>query len=74
MGQTPSIITPPKMLDELRALPRPVWLLFAGTFVNKFGTFVMPFLALYLTKTGYSSANAGFSTGNTSSSTNLPML
>jgi len=55
--------TPPKLIDELRALPRPVWLLFAGTFVNKFGTFVMPFLALYLTKSGYSKAEAGVALG-----------
>ena len=53
----------PKILDELRSLPRPVWFLFAGTFVNKFGAFVMPFLALYLTKAGYSKAEAGFALG-----------
>ncbi|MCB1097320.1 MAG: MFS transporter [Verrucomicrobiae bacterium] len=63
MGQIPPIIAHPRMLDELRTLPRPVWLLFAGTFVNKFGTFVMPFLTLYLTKAGYSKAEAGFALG-----------
>jgi MFS family permease len=30
-------------------LPRTFWALFAGTFVNRVGTFVEPFLALYLT-------------------------
>ncbi len=30
-------------------LPRPFWFLFAGTFVNRLGSFVLPFLALYLT-------------------------
>lgn len=53
----------PKLFDELRMLPRPVWLLFLGTFVNKFGTFVMPFLALYLTRHGYTKAEAGFALG-----------
>jgi len=44
---------------DLRALPRPVWLLLAGSFVNRFGSFVLPFLALYLTHRGYSVAQAG---------------
>lgn len=30
-------------------LPRAFWLLFAGTLVNRLGTFVVPFLVLYLT-------------------------
>lgn len=29
-------------------IPRPFWVLFAGTFVNRLGSFVQPFLALYL--------------------------
>jgi hypothetical protein len=35
---------------RLRAFPRPVWILFVGTFLNKFGAFVIPFLALYMTR------------------------
>jgi hypothetical protein len=35
---------------SLRALPRSAWILFAGTFVNRFGSFVVPFLLLYLTR------------------------
>jgi len=50
----------PSLLTNLRSLPRPAWILFAGTFVNRFGTFVMPFLAIYLTRQGYSAAQAGF--------------
>lgn len=44
---------------NLRALPAPVWILFGGTFINRFGTFVMPFLVIYLTRNGYSPAQAG---------------
>ncbi len=46
--------------ENLRALPAPVWVLFAGTFVNKFGAFVIPFLTLYLSKEGYGLRDAGF--------------
>ena len=51
--QTP-VSREPTLLASLRALPRPVWILFFGTFLNKFGTFVVPFLTLYLTREGYS--------------------
>jgi MFS family permease len=53
----------PKLLDNLRALPAPVWILFAGSFVNRFGSFVMPFLILYLTRQGYSISKAGVAVG-----------
>jgi len=48
---------------DLRAMPRPLWMLFAGTFVNKFGSFVMPFLVLHLTAQGHSVAQAGLAVG-----------
>jgi MFS family permease len=48
-----------RLLPALRSLPRPAWILFAGTFVNRFGSFVMPFLAIYLTRTGFSATKAG---------------
>jgi MFS family permease len=44
---------------NLRALPRPVWILFFGTFLNKFGTFVLPFLAIYMTGLGFTAGQAG---------------
>jgi MFS family permease len=47
------------MLTRVRNLPSPLWALFAGTFINRFGTFVVPFLVLYLTKTGYTLPQAG---------------
>ncbi len=43
----------------IRALPRPVWILSAGSFVNRFGSFVAVFLVLYLREKGYSIAEAG---------------
>jgi MFS family permease len=49
----------PTLRENLKALPRPAWILFAGTFINRFGTFVMPFLVIYLTRRGYGMAQAG---------------
>ena len=49
----------PTLRQNLRALPRPTWILFGGTFINRFGTFVMPFLAIYMTRQGYSPTQAG---------------
>src|ERR1043166_6160493 len=48
---------------SLRALPRGAWILFFGTFLNKFGTFVLPFLAIYLTGLGYTTAQASLAIG-----------
>src|SRR5688572_23193122 len=53
----------PTLLSTLRTLPRPVWILFFGSFLNKFGAFVVPFLAIYLTQQGYTLADAGFAIG-----------
>jgi len=50
--------TAPTLIGRLRALPQPAWALFAGTFVNRFGSFLMPFLILYLTRRGFSRAQA----------------
>lgn len=44
---------PPSLRSSLGALPRATWFLFLGAFINKFGGFVVPFLALYLTHRGY---------------------
>src|SRR2546423_15231370 len=52
------------LVQNLRALPRGAWILFFGTFLNKFGTFVMPFLALYMTRLGYTPAQAGLGIGS----------
>ncbi len=55
--------TQTSLRERLRALPREAWLLFFGTFLNKFGAFVVPFLAIYMTRLGYSGAQAGMAIG-----------
>lgn len=49
----------PTFRENLRSLPRPVWILFGGTFINRFGSFIMPFLVFYMTREGYTAAQAG---------------
>jgi MFS family permease len=45
----------------LKQLPRDAWILCAASFVNRAGTMVLPFLAIYLTKNqGFSTGRAGF--------------
>jgi len=51
------------LVASLRALPPAAWILFFGLFLNKFGGFVVPFLALYLTRTGHPLADAGLAIG-----------
>ena len=47
-------------MPDFRGLPRPFWVLFAGTLVNRVGGFVLVFLAIYLTEVrGLTSAHAG---------------
>src|SRR5437016_7703858 len=53
----------PPLMASLKALPRTAWILFLGVFLNKFGTFVVPFLTLYLTRQGYSLTAAGMAVG-----------
>ena len=47
----------------MRLMPRTVWVLLAGTFINRFGTFVLPFLVLYLGDLGYSAPQGGLAVG-----------
>jgi MFS family permease len=56
---SPPIERGPRLRDSFRALPRTAWVLFAGTFVLRLGSFVFPFLALYLTQNGLSVTEAG---------------
>ncbi len=47
------------LLARVRRLPREAWLVYVGTFINRFGAFVIVFLVLYITDLGYSEAQAG---------------
>jgi MFS family permease len=60
---TPSATANESLLTTLRSFPRPVWILFAGVFLNKFGTFVVPFLTLYLTRRGFTTGDAALAIG-----------
>jgi MFS family permease len=53
----------PSLRRNVRALPRSAWVLFAGTLVNRLGTFVLPFITLYLTENGFSAPQAGLAIG-----------
>lgn len=44
---------------QLKLLPKPFWVLVGATFVNRFGVFVVPFLALFITRNGNTPAQAG---------------
>ncbi|MGJ8634361.1 MAG: MDR family MFS transporter [Luteolibacter sp.] len=48
------------MISDLRRLPQPFYLLVAGTFINRFGHFVIPFLAIYLRQLGFDSWVTGY--------------
>ena len=44
-------------------MPRTLWVLCAGSFINRFGTFVLPFILLYMTSLGFSPTQAGWAMG-----------
>lgn len=54
---------PATLWQTLRRFPRPLWVLFLGTFVNRLGTFVVPFLALHLTRVGFSAGQVSLALG-----------
>ncbi|MBG88635.1 MAG: hypothetical protein CMO80_17280 [Verrucomicrobiales bacterium] len=47
------------VMEDLRALPRAAWFIFVGTFINRCGTLVMPFMTLYMTRHGFDVHQAG---------------
>ncbi|HYP22136.1 MAG TPA: MFS transporter [Actinomycetota bacterium] len=55
--------SPRTLRQNVRELPRAAWIVCAGAFVNRFGSFVSVFLVLYLTAEGYSAAAAGTAAG-----------
>jgi len=48
---------------SLSTFPRAFWVLVGATFVTRFGVFVLPFLTLFLTRRGFSAADAGLVAG-----------
>ncbi len=52
------------VIASLRALPRAAWILFLGVFLNRFGTFIIPFLSLYLKRKGFGLMDAGIAIGS----------
>ena len=55
--------TETSLFADIRGMPRTVWVLFLGTLINRFGSFVFVFLAVYLTGKGYTPAQAGIAIG-----------
>ncbi len=51
------------LLADVRGLPRPAWTLAAGALINRFGTFVLVFLALYLKSRDVPAARIGIVLG-----------
>ena len=49
----------PGLWRSVRSMPPAAWVLFLGSFVNRFGSFVLVFLVIWLTEEGYSPAQAG---------------
>ena len=50
-----------RWVPDFRGLPRPYWILFIGTLLNRTGGFVLVFLGIYLTEVrGLTAAQAGY--------------
>jgi len=48
------------LATQLRLLPKSFWILVGATFVNRFGVFVVPFLAIFITRNGNTVTQAGW--------------
>jgi len=55
---------PSSLIASLRALPRAAWFLYAGTFLNRFGSFVIPFLVIYMRQRGFTDREAATALGS----------
>ncbi|MGW1594153.1 MDR family MFS transporter [Streptomyces sp. NPDC002343] len=53
----------PSVLETLRGIPGPIWLVLVGMLVNRLGNFLQIYLVLYLTAKGFSATEAGFALG-----------
>ena len=47
------------LITELKLLPKPFYLLIVGTFISRFGHFIIPFLTIYLRQLGFASSVTG---------------
>ena len=55
----PETIAKPSAWKQLLGYPAPVYVLVVGTFFNRLGFFVVPYMALYLSQLGYSIEQVG---------------
>ncbi|MFI5801241.1 MFS transporter [Streptomyces sp. NPDC051561] len=53
----------PSVMQALRGIPGPIWLVLVGMLVNRLGNFLQIFLILYLTAKGFSATEAGLALG-----------
>lgn len=53
----------PTVLQTMREISRPVWLLLIGMLINRLGNFLQVYLVLYLTYKGFSEYGAGIALG-----------
>ncbi len=51
---------PEPFFKAIRSFPRSVWFLFLGSFLNKFGAFILPLLTFYMRGRGFSLGEVGF--------------
>ncbi len=51
------------LIAELKLLPKPFYLLVAGTFISHFGHFVIPFLTIYISQLGFAPSVIGLALG-----------
>ncbi|MFE3325119.1 MFS transporter [Streptomyces sp. NPDC059176] len=53
----------PSILQTMRGIPGPIWLVLVGMLVNRLGNFLQIYLVLYLTAKGFSATEAGLALG-----------
>ncbi|MFB0619657.1 MFS transporter [Streptomyces sp. AGS-58] len=53
----------PSIVQTLRGIPGPIWLVLVGMLVNRLGNFLQIYLVLYLTAKGFSATEAGLALG-----------
>ena len=51
------------LLKQLRSYPKAFYFLLLGAFLNRFGMFVMPFLTIFMTRSGFEVESAGLVVG-----------